>query len=141
MVQRISDLSADLPADLFFEQIKQLILKTQDMKQAKENLAKQTHELMKHELDEKGLVEKILRTIERLDTAPLEKQRPILGNLIKFIEIHPLKIKIGMFAPVQATGTDGFVKVNSESQENKGKLIPFSPIQRVGSSTDGIGAP
>ena len=110
------------------------------MIQAKENLAKQTHELMKQELDEKGLVEKILRTIERLDTAPLEKQRPILGNLKKFIEIHPLKIKIGMFAPAKATGTDGFIFENSEFQEKEGKLIPFSRTQRVGSSTDGIGA-
>ena len=101
MVQRVSELPTDLPADLFFEQIKQLNLKIQKMKQAKENLAKQTHELMNYELDEKGLVEKIRRTIERLDKAQPEKQRPILGNLIKFIEIHPMKIKIGMFAPVR----------------------------------------
>ena len=141
LVQRVSELPTDLPADLFFEQIKQLNLKIQDMKKAKENLAKQTHELMKHELDEKGLVEKIRKTIERLDTTPPEKQRPILGNLIKFIEIHPMKIKIGLFAPVKATGTDGFVIENSESQEKEGKLIPFSPNQRVGSSTVGIGAP
>ena len=29
---------------------------------------------------------------------------------------------------------------NSEFQEKEGKLIPFSPNQRVGSSTVGIGA-
>ena len=51
-----------------------------------------------------------------------------------------MKIKIGMFAPVKATGADGIRIENSESQEKEGKLIPFSPNQRVGSSTDGIGA-
>ncbi len=45
LVQRVSELPTDLPADLFFEQIKQLNLKIQEMKQAKENLAKQTNEL------------------------------------------------------------------------------------------------
>ena len=37
LVQRVSELPADLPADLFFEQIKQLSLKIEEMKQAKEN--------------------------------------------------------------------------------------------------------
>ena len=95
---------------------------------------------MKHELDEKNLVENIRRTIDRLDTAPPEKQRPILSNLIKFIEIHPMKVKIGMFTPVKATGTDGFAIENLEFQEKEGKLIQFSPTQRVGSSTVGSGA-
>ena len=51
-----------------------------------------------------------------------------------------MKIKIGLFAPVKATGTDGFVIENSRTEEKEGKLLPFSPNPRVGSSTVGIGA-
>jgi hypothetical protein len=55
-----------------------------------------------------------------------------------------MKIKIGMYAPVKevlkATGTDGLCVEEIETQEKEGKLIPFSPTQRVGSSTDGNGA-
>ncbi len=61
-----------------------------------------------------------------------DKQRSILNNLIKFVEIHPTKIKMGIYAP---TGTDG--EILNESKE--GKLLPFSP-NRVGSSTVGFGA-
>ena len=139
LVQRVAELPTDLPADLFYEQIRQGQLKIQELKAAKENLAKQTYELMKHEIDEKGLVERIRSTIERLDLAPVEKQRPIFGNLIKFVEIHSMKIKMGIYAPVKATGTDGFCIEDSEILEKEGKLIPFSP-NRVGSSTFGIGA-
>ncbi len=145
LVQRVSELPNDLPADLFYEQIRQGQLKIQELKLAKEKLAKDIFEAMKHEIDEKGLVERIRRTIERLNTAPVEKQRPIFSNLIKFVEIHPMKIKIGMYAPakeaLKATGTDGFCVEGTETQEKEGKLIPFSLTQRVGSSTDGIGAP
>lgn len=137
LVQRVAELPTDLPADLFYAQIRQGQLKIQELKAAKESLAKQTYELMKHEIDEKGLVER--STIERLDLAPAEKQRPIFGNLIKFVEIHPMKIKMGIYAPVKATGTDGFCIEDSEILEKDGKLIPFSP-NRVGSSTVGIGA-
>ncbi len=90
------------------------------------------------------MVDRIRRTIERLDTPPAERQRPIFSNLIKFVEIHPMKIKIGMYAPakeaLKATGTDGICVEGTEAQEKEGKLIPFNPTHRVGSSTVGIGA-
>lgn len=50
-----------------------------------------------------------------------------------------MKIKMGIYAPVKATGTDGFCIEDSEILEKEGKLIPFSP-NRVGSSTVGFGA-
>jgi hypothetical protein len=58
-----------------------------------------------------------------------------------------MKIKIGMYAPTKeqykATGTDGTPSPGTETQnlmKKEGKLIPFSPTQRVGSSTVGNGA-
>jgi len=143
LIQRIAELPEDLPADQFYEQIKQMNQKLSEMKQAKEKLSTQSYELMKYAIDEEGLKQKIKRTIENLDQASGDRQRPILSNLIKFIEIHPTKIKLGLFAPTEqmkATGTDGESLNFKESKEKEGKILPFSP-NRVGSSTDGIGAP
>ncbi|MGZ3796664.1 MAG: hypothetical protein ACXVB1_09870, partial [Pseudobdellovibrionaceae bacterium] len=63
-----------------------------------------------------------------------------------FIEIHPMKIKMGLYAPtkepMKATGTDGSPSPGNQTQnfmEKEGKLLPFSP-NRVGSSTVGNGA-
>ncbi|MGZ3805176.1 MAG: hypothetical protein ACXVB4_13250 [Pseudobdellovibrionaceae bacterium] len=65
---------------------------------------------------------------------------------MKFIEIHPMKIKMGLYAPtkepMKATGTDGSSSPgnqNLNSMEKEGKLLPFSS-NRVGSSTVGNGA-
>ncbi len=62
-------------------------------------------------------------------------------------KIHPMKIKIGMFAPTKeqykATGTDGSPSPGTQTQnlnEKEGKLLPFSP-NRVGLSNVGSGAP
>jgi hypothetical protein len=66
---------------------------------------------------------------------------------VKFIEIHPMKIKVGMYAPTKeqykATGTDRTPSPGDQTQnlnEKAGKLIPFSPNRRLGSSTVGNGA-
>ena len=53
-----------------------------------------------------------------------------------------------MYAPskeqYKATGTDGTPSPETKTQnlnEKEGKLLPFSPTPRVGSSTVGSGAP
>lgn len=105
-------------------------------------------DLRGQDIDQDGLKAKIERTLKNLENVPKEKQRPIFTNLVKFIEIHPMKIKIGMYAPTKeqykATGTDGTPSPGNQIQnlnEKEGKLLPFSPTQRVGSSTVGSGAP
>lgn len=104
-------------------------------------------DLRGQDIDQDGLKAKIERTLRNLENAPKEKQRPIFMNLVKFIETHPMKIKIGMYAPAKeqyrATGTDGTPSTGNQTQNltaKEGKLLPFSPTQRVGSSTVGIGA-
>ena len=58
-----------------------------------------------------------------------------------------MKIKIGLYAPTKvqykATGTDGTPSPGNQTpnlNEKEGKLLPFSPTPRVGSSTVGSGA-
>jgi hypothetical protein len=122
--------------------------KLNQLKLTKQNLMTKEMDLRGQDIDQDGLKAKIERTLKNLEKAPKEKQRPVFTNLVKFIEIHPMKIKIGMYAPSQeqykATGTDGTPSSESQTQnlsEKEGKLLPFSPTQRVGSSTVGIGAP
>ncbi len=150
LVQRVSELPADLPADQFYEQIKQLNVKLADLKFAKEKLRSQSMQIMSEQINEDGLKDRIKQTINRLEISEPENQRPIFANLIKFIEIQPTKIKIGMYAPAKgaetpqdeetsspfkATGTDG-ISINLKKE---GSVIPF-PQTRAGSSTVGIGA-
>lgn len=147
LVQRIAELPSEVPADAFYEQIKQMTAKSNDLKLAKEKLKTKEMDINGQDIDQEGLKAKIERTLKNLENAPKEKQRPIFTNLVKFIEIHPMKIKIGMFAPAKeqykATGTDGTPSPGNQTQnlnEKEGKLLPFSPNPRVGSSTVGIGA-
>lgn len=147
LVQRVAELPAEVPADPFYEQIKQLNQKLTEAKIAKEKLKTKEMDLNGQDIDQEGLKAKIERTLKNLEQVPKEKQRPIFTNLVKFIEIHPMKIKIGMYAPskeqMKATGTDGTPSPGNKTQNlneiKEGKLIPFSP-NRVGSSTVENGA-
>lgn len=148
LVQRISEMQPEVPAEPFYDQIKQLNQKLTEAKLVKEKLKTKEMDLYGQDIDQDGLKAKIERTLKNLESAPKEKQRPIFTNLVKFIEIHPMKIKIGMYAPTKeqykATGTDETSSPGNEKlnfNEKEGKLIPFVPTQRVGSSTVGNGAP
>lgn len=148
LVQRVAELPAEVPADPFYEQIKQLNQKLTEAKLAKEKLRTKEMDLNGQDIDQEGFKAKVERTLKNLENAPKEKQRPIFTNLVKFIEIHPMKIKIGIYAPakeqMKATGTDGTPSPGIETQNlngKEGKLLPFDPNHRVGSSTVGNGAP
>lgn len=148
LVQRVAELPAEVPADPFYEQIKQLNQKLTEAKLAKEKLRTKEMDLNGQDIDQEGFKAKVERTLKNLENAPKEKQRPIFTNLVKFIEIHPMKIKIGIYAPakeqMKATGTYGTPSPGIETQNlngKEGKLLPFDPNHRVGSSTVGNGAP
>jgi len=147
LVQRVAELPPEVPADAFYEQIKQMTQKMHELKLSKETLKTKEMDLKGQEIDQEGLKAKIEYVIKNLESAPKEKQRPIFTNLVKFIEVHPTKIKMGIYAPVKeqykATGTDGIPSPQaqiSNFKEKEGKIIPFSTSTRVGSSTVGNGA-
>jgi hypothetical protein len=145
LVQRVAELPAEVPADAFYEQIKQMNHKLSELKLAKEKLNTKEMNLFGQDIDQDGLKKKIERAIQNLEKSPKEKQRAVFSNLVKFVEIHPMKIKIGMLAPtkMKATGTDGepLSEKSQNLQEKEGKLLEFDPNRRGGSSTVGNGAP
>jgi site-specific DNA recombinase len=151
LVQRVAELPTEVPADAFYEQIKQMTQRMNELKLAKENLKTKEMDLRGQEVDQDGLRAKIEYVLKNLEKAPKEKQRPIFTNLVKFVEIHPTKIKMGLYAPtkepMKATGTDGNPSPGSENsilRENKegAAVLSFQSKNstRVGSSTVGNGA-
>jgi hypothetical protein len=38
--------------------------------------------------------------MDEIEFIQVEKRRGIYANLVKFAEVHPLKVKIGIYAPV-----------------------------------------
>jgi hypothetical protein len=52
-------------------------------------------------IDKEGLKQRITRTTLQLEKTPAESRRPLYANLIKFVELHPDRIKMGVFAPPQ----------------------------------------
>lgn len=120
LVGRVSDLPPEISADLFYDQIKSLTVKKERLTLAKEKIKTQVQDLGGRDIDETALTERIQRAVSRLESVPKEAQRRILRELIHNIEIHPTKLKIGLYSPIKprdanntgpetqkATGTDG----------------------------------
>ncbi len=144
LVQRVSDLPPEVSADLFYKQINQMTQKLKELELAKEKTRSQSIDIMTQEIDEVALREKIRTVSERLKEAPKDKQRPLFTNLFQFIELHPMKIAVGIIAPTKAqkgSGDGNDPDSNGDSLKPTGTDGPFPlPSNRVGSSSVGSGA-
>ena len=150
LIQRVSDLPADISADGFYDQIRQMTQKKEQLQLAREKVGSKLKGLTNAEVDQDGLLKKIQQAVERIEQASVDKQRPIFKEVVHRIEILPMKLKIELYAPTtgqpcegpetqKATGTDG-LPVNLKRSE--ASILPFEPsARRVGSSTVGDGAP
>ena len=152
LVSRIAELPADISADAFYQQIKETNQKILEFKSAKAELLSKSVNLKDQVIHKDGLIDKIKRTIEKLELTPIELRKPIYSNLIKFAELYPTKIKVGVYAPTEsfnydeqtqmkATGTDGV-----PSKVSKFKCVKAEPkildfVKRGGSTSVTIGAP
>ncbi len=153
LISRISELPQEIPADPFFEQIKELNTSLAGLKSVRAELQSKSVQFQMNAIDRQALVKKIERTIESLETTPVKKRRPLYANLIQFAELHPTKIRVGLFAPVKptsvddqngrlaATGTEAKDFYNFKGKESKeGAILPFATGTRGGSPTVTIGA-
>ena len=152
LVSRIAELPADISADAFYQQIKETNQKILEFKSAKAELLSKSVNLKDQVIHKDGLIDKIRRTVEKLELTPIELRKPIYSNLIKFAELYPTKIKVGVYAPTEsfnydeqtqmkATGTDGV-----PSKVSKFKCVKAEPkildfVKRGGSTSVTIGAP
>lgn len=45
------------------------------------------------------------KAVAALRSAPIDKLRPIFANVIYFAELHPMKVRLGLFAPLMRAGS------------------------------------
>ncbi len=153
LVARIADLPPEVPADGFYQQIQEWNQKVMELEHLRKELFSKSVGLRTQAIDKTALIEKLKKTVQRLDETPVEQRRPLYANLIEFAEIHPTKIRVGLNAPTfpfnsdepekrqyKATGTDGGPSgqnLNFKDCEPK----DLSLVNRGGSTTVTIGAP
>ena len=105
LVSRLADLPKEIPADAIYDQIKAIGEKINQLLATKENLLQQRSHMTTGAIDKNGLLFRVRRTIAHLEKVPVEDQRPIFENLIKFAEVHPKKLRLGVYAPKERVGS------------------------------------
>ena len=106
LVERLSELPKDVPADHLYNQMKTNTDKVKDLTTALASLKAQECQVGQEHVDKDALRFKIRRAIQNLEKTPVEKQKVVFGSLIKFAEIYSNKIKLGVYAPVAAIETE-----------------------------------
>lgn len=123
LLARLADLPKDIPADLIYGQIQAVQTKERELETTREVLNREKNQLTVDSIDRDRLLFRIRRTIANLEKTPTEDQRPIYANLIKFAELHPTKVRLGLYAPaLRATGTDGISMRGCSTKESSGAV-------------------
>ena len=112
LVNRISELPSEVSAAPLYKKLEELQAKIKEEKNLYATLEIEKLKTSTKDLKEDELRLRVQRAIKRLDEAPKEKQREVFSNLLQFIEIHPTKIKLGVYAVSENSGGD-------ESSQNK----------------------
>lgn len=102
---RLSDLPKEVSAEGIYSKIKENQDRIEELKRTLVEVEGQERKLATQTLSREALVLKLKRSIQNLEKTPVEKRRGIYSNIIKFAEIHPLKVKIGIYAPVVTSST------------------------------------
>jgi site-specific DNA recombinase len=102
LIERLSELPKNVPADGIYKQIQANTAKVIELKSALESIRSQENQMLTKAVDRERLLFRIRRTIQNLERTPVEDRRGIYGNLIKFAELHPTKVRLGLYAPVAA---------------------------------------
>ena len=102
LVTRLSELPPEVSAEPIYAQLKLLNEKITFLKDSKIGLESETHRMTAQEIDRDGLKDRIKTALAALELAQVDKQRPIYANIIDFAELHPTKVKLGIYAPLLA---------------------------------------
>ena len=127
LVTRLADLPSDVSADPIYKQLQAIADKRKELEQTRDSQKVQQRQMTIQAVDRDALIFRIRRTIQNLEKAPAENQRPVFANLIKFAELHPTKVRLGVYAPtaaLAATGTSDFrgsstTVLNGAEDENR----------------------
>jgi site-specific DNA recombinase len=104
LIERLSELPKEIPADGIYKQIQANSDKVKELTHSLESMKSQDLKLATQAINRDGLLFKIKRTIQNLEKMPAEHRRGVYSNLIKFAELHPTKIRLGVYAPTEPSG-------------------------------------
>lgn len=130
LVARLSELPPELSAEPIYAQMKQLNEKIGFLRKSQTELQAETHRVTAGTIDEAALKDRILAAVEALETAPATKQRAIYNNVIQFAELHPRKVKLGVYAPLATLARSTSVQNGGESEiRTREGLSPLHAFQ------------
>ncbi len=121
---RLADLPPEVAAGPIYDQMRVMNEKVAEQKSVKTRLEAQLSQVTANDIDVDGLRARLTEAVGRLESAPVEKQRPIIENVLKFAEIYPTRIRFGLYAPaLQTKNPQGAAK---EGGPAGGQLISIS---------------
>lgn len=99
LVDRVAELPAEVSAAPMYERISELQKQIEEKEKGILLLEKAKSSFTAGDVTERGLKTILIKTIERLEEAPKEKQREIFENVIQFAEFYPNdRIRLGVYA-------------------------------------------
>lgn len=104
-MDRIAELPSDISAAPMYDRIKDLQKQIEDKEKEILRLEKERGNFSASDVTERGLKSILMKTIERMEEAPKEKQREIFENVIQFAEFYPNdRIRLGVYAESDLQG-------------------------------------
>ncbi len=153
---RLADLPSEMSPAPIYDQIKCLQSKMKDDERIRQKVENEQLQVNANMVDGNGLKERLLRAVGMLDQAPVENQRAIFNNVIQFAEVHPTKIRLGVYAPIMSDETNFTNKKGAAvtggpafnnlfqftgSQKNHLKVAGSTTVLNGGSSRSRTGTP
>lgn len=91
----------------FYKRLTEINRKTQELKAQRLELESQKRKTTLHGVSGNSIRNRVEYAIKHLAEAPKEKHREIFENVLQFVEIHPTKIKMGIYGghPVEGSTT------------------------------------
>jgi uncharacterized coiled-coil protein SlyX len=112
ITSRLADLPKEVPADQIYKQIQAISEKVKELESTHDELKTQNRISNAGAINGSELLFRVKRTINNLEKVPVEDRRPIYSNLIKFAELHPTKIRLGVYAPTAPYAVSNFAAVS-----------------------------
>jgi hypothetical protein len=106
LMTRPSDLPPELSADPIYERLEDLNAAKPKLTASRQKLDSEQRLLQAQSVDTDAFQVRLKAALAILRTAPEEKRRPIYASVFKFAEIHPTRVKLGIYAPAKTNTRD-----------------------------------
>lgn len=117
LIARLSEFPKEISVEPIYRQLKTLNQKLDFRKETQVQLTGEMNKATTKAIDQAGLRKRIEEAVAALRTVPIEKQRPIFANVIHFAELRPMKVRLGLYAPLMRAGSTSIR--NTARRENR----------------------